>query len=220
MSGVLNKPRLEAYVGSTGSGKGVSINKRLDALKPPRLIVWDPRDEYGRHAARYDSLPGLLGAVKHAKGGKVRARYVPGASMKLEDAFAFVCKLAFSAGDLVFLAEELSDVTKPSYAPPAWRQVVTQGRHKALHVIGAAQRPALLDKSFLGACTYIRTFMLRYDEDRKAMAKTLDAPKQWLDGLQTVENEAKGTTVINFIERDFSSGGKAQPGSITLRRKA
>lgn len=218
MSGVLNKPRIEAYIGASGSGKGVSINRRLQELKATRLLIWDPRDEYGKWAPKYTSCAELLGAFKHAKGGAIRARFVPGGAMKLEDAFDFVCKLAFNAGSLVFLAEELSDVTTASRAPASWRQVITQGRHKALHVIGAAQRPALIDKTFLGNCTYIRCFTLRYREDRAAMARAIDCPELWVSELQTVEDEARGTTVINYIERNFR-GGVPEQNRITLKRR-
>lgn len=220
---VLNKPRIEAYIGASGSGKGVSINRRLKELKAAghltRLLIWDPRDEYGVWAPRYSEFSSLLGAFKHAKGGPVRARFVPGPSVKLPDAFDFVCRLAFQAGALVFLAEELSDVTTASHAPASWRQVITQGRHKALHVLGAAQRPALIDKTFLGNCTYIRCFTLRYADDRRAMAKAIDCPEQWVGELQTVEDESKGTTVIHYIERDFR-GGLPTQDRITLRRRA
>lgn len=215
---VLNKPKIEAYIGASGSGKGVSINRRLSELKAPRLLIWDPRDEYGKHAPGYDSLPYLVGALKHSKGGPVRARYIPGDSMKLEDAFAVVCGLAFTAGNLVFLAEELSDVTTASHAPAAWRRVITQGRHKAMHVIGAAQRPALIDKTFLGNATYIRCFTLRYRDDRTTMAKALDVPESEVQKLQTVEDEARGRTTINYLERDFRAGLLAD-GQIVLKRR-
>lgn len=213
---VTNKPRIEAFIGASGSGKGVSINRRLAELKPSRLLVWDPRDEYGKHAPGYDSLPHLVGAFKGAKGGPVRARFVPGPDMPLAEAFGMVCRLAFAAGDLVFLAEELSDVTKPTHAPAAWKQVITQGRHKALHVIGAAQRPALIDKTFLGNATYIRCFTLRYQADRKAMAEALDMPEVDIAALQTIETE-RGT-VINYMERHFRNGEPPQRGQIKLTR--
>ena len=213
---VTNRPRIEAYIGGTGSGKGVSISRRLEELKPQRLLIWDPRDEYGKWAPQYDSLPALVGAFKHAKAGKVRARYVPGGSVKLDEAFGFVCNLAFAAGEMVFLAEELSDVTKPSWAPPAWKRINTQGRHVGLHVLGAAQRPALIDKNFLGACTYIRCFALRYAADRKTMAESLDVPRERIDSLQTVETDT--TVTINYIERDFRAG-VLQNGQIKLKRR-
>lgn len=210
-----NEPKIEAYIGASGSGKGVSINRRLAELKPERLLIWDPRDEYGKLAPKYTSLAALVGAFKHAKGGKVRARYVPQADvLKLADPFAFVCQLAFKAGNLVFLAEELSDVTTASHAPAAWRQVITQGRHQGLHVIGAAQRPAVIDKTFLGNCTYVRCFGLRYREDRRAMAAALDVPEADVTALATVKTP--GLVTINYIERDFREN-VLEKGQIKLR---
>lgn len=198
---VENKPQIEAYIGASGSGKGVSINRRLVELKAHRLLIWDPRDEYGKHAKACTTHADLLAVFKRAKGGPVKARFVPSEASPLAESFAFVCALAFRAGDLVFVAEELSDVTTASHAPAAWRKCITQGRHRALRIIGAAQRPALIDKTFLGNATYIRVFTLRYRADRQAVAEALDVPLAQVSALQTIEEP--GRTVIAYLERDF-----------------
>jgi hypothetical protein len=211
---VKNEPSIEAYIGATGSGKGVSIKRRLDALKPKRLLIWDPRDEYGKYAPAVTDAKALVQAW-HLKSGPVKTRYVAGDGKPLAEQFDLVCRLAFAAGNLVFLAEELSDVTKPSWAPAAWRRIITQGRHQGLMVLGAAQRPALIDKSFLGGCTYIRAFNLRYDDDRRAMAKALDVVQARVDALRTLK-DARGT-VIGYLERDFRHDDEARAGQIKLR---
>jgi hypothetical protein len=199
---VANRAQIEAYIGATGSGKGVSIKRRLAELQPKRLLIWDPRDEYAAHAQPYRTLPSLIAAWQKAgREGPCRARYVPGPDVKLADAFAIVCKVAFACGSLVLLAEELSDVTTPSHAPPAWRQINTQGRHKGLTVLGAAQRPALIDKTFLGNCTRIRCGALVYREDRKAMASALDCREELLADLGSVERPEGGAS-IEMLERD------------------
>lgn len=213
---VTNKPRIEAYIGGSGSGKGVSINRRLAELKPPRLLIWDPRNEYGKHATAVRKLAPLVQAVKKAGAGSFKLRFVAGPELDLAEAFGMVCRLAFATGNCLFLAEELSDVTTAGRAPPAWRQVITQGRHQGLHVLGAAQRPALIDKTFLGNSTFIRCFTLRYAEDRKAMAAALDVRREQVDALQTIEDERK--TTINFLERHFRNAEPAQAGQIVLRR--
>jgi hypothetical protein len=210
------EPRIEAYIGASGSGKGVSIARRLKELQPKRLIIWDPRAEYDQHAERVEALPELVRRVSKAGADKgFRLRYVPGPSVKLSDAFGLVCTLAFRAGDAVFVAEELSDVTSASLAPPAWRQCVTQGRHQALHLIAAAQRPALIDKTILGNCTYIRCFTLRYREDRAAMAKAMDVDETRITELVTTHTE--GTTTIRYLERDFRAQ-HLRGGTIKLHR--
>ncbi len=207
------KPRIEAYIGASGSGKGVSINRRLLELKPPRLLIWDPRSEYGKHAQAVN-LSAAVRTVAASAGAGFRLRVVHDGRTPPADAFGLVCKLAFTAGDLVLLAEELSDVTTASHAPAAWRQCITQGRHQRLHVIGAAQRPALIDKTFLGNCTYIRCFTLRYADDRVAMAKALDVPLVQVSALETTEGTS--STTINFLERDFRAK-VLEAGRITLR---
>ena len=214
--GVTAKPRIEAYIGASGSGKGVSIARRLAELKPPRLLIWDPRGEYAKHA-RAVSLRVAVQLVAASAGKPFALRVQHDGRTPPAEAFGLVCKLAFAAGDLVLLAEELSDVTTASHAPAAWRQCITQGRHQRLHVIGAAQRPALIDKTFLGNCTYVRCFTLRYEADRKAMASALDVPVARVSELQTTEGA--GSTEINYLERDFRTK-LLQPGRITLRHRA
>lgn len=211
---VKNEPHIEAYIGSTGSGKGVSINRRLGEMSPPRLLIWDPRDEYKKWAPKFTSIKALAEAF-HLKAGPVRARFVAGDG-DLKSDFEHVCKIAFAAGNLLFLAEELSDVTTASHAPPAWRKIITQGRHQGLAVFGAAQRPALIDKNFLGGCTYIRCFNLRYREDRRAMASAMDVNERDITDLSTVK--AARSVTINYLERDFRAGTEAQRQQIRLTR--
>ncbi len=195
---VKSQPQIEAYIGMTGSGKGVSINRRLAELQPKRLLVWDPRDEYDGHARKVTTLAALVADVKKAGAGPFRIRYVPDAKVKTEEAFGIVCRVAFAAGKLVFIAEELSDVTRPSWAPPAWKQIITQGRHQDLIVLGCCQRPALVDKNFLGNATLVRVFMLGYVEDSKAMASAVRVKPEAIDELFT--DEVEGGVDINFLQ--------------------
>lgn len=207
------RPELEAYVGMTGSGKGVSIERRLQELKPARLLIWDPRDEYERHGQRFESLRLLVDAWIRAGAGPLRTRYVPTAQVDPEQAFAVLCRLAFEVGDCTLLAEELSDVTKPSWAPAAWRRCVTQGRHRGMRIMGATQRPALIDKTFLSAATRVRCCMLGYAEDRATMARELDCPVELVQELTT--DESDGRTVVRYVERHRRER-RLYAGEITL----
>lgn len=198
---VTNKPAIEAYIGASGSGKGVSLNMRLDELQPRRLVIFDPRNEYARHAPAVARLADFLAMVKAAgKTGPLRVRFVPDGRIALGEAFAIICKAVFAAGNLCFLAEELSNVTRPSYAPPAWRLITSQGRHQGLHVLGAAQRPTMIDKDFLGNCTKVRVFMLGYDSDMQAMAKEVRSPYQALQDLFTSDNGVDGPGRVTDIQ--------------------
>lgn len=207
-----NRPDIRAYIGATGSGKGVSIREHLTRDKPQRLVIWDPLSEYGKFAHQVNRLSSLAQAVKAQK---FAVAFAPGANPKaFPEKFAMFCRIAFAAGNLKMLVEELADVTGPSFAPLEWRRCTTQGRHRGLKIVAASQRPAQVDKQFLGGCTYIRCFTLRYPADRTAMAGAMDLPVTDIASLSTVET-ATGT-VITYVEKDFRVG-TTQRKQINLR---
>ena len=209
-----NRPDIRAYIGATGSGKGVSIREHLKRDKPLRLIVWDPLNEYGSFARPVSTLAALAQAVKAPR---FAVSFAPGSNPKEFPAkFAMFCRIAFAAGNLKMLVEELADVTGPSFAPLEWRRCTTQGRHRGLKIVAASQRPAQVDKQFLGGCTYIRCFTLRYPADRTAMAGAMDVPVTEIASLTTLEN-ALGT-FITYVEKDFRDG-TTQIKTIKLGRK-
>jgi site-specific DNA-cytosine methylase len=86
-------------------------------------------------------------------------------------------------GDCCFVAEELSNVTTPSWAPAAWREMSTGGRHERVFIIGVAQNPALIDKTFLSNCTVIHVGPLREHRHRQTVARSMDLPVQELTDL-------------------------------------
>jgi len=204
-----NKPSLRLYCGATGSGKGVSLREYMRQLKPKRLMVWDPLHEYGDLVT---VTTGKLGdVVKLAQRDAFRVAFYPGPNAaEFKDKFELFCRVAFAAGNLVMLVEELADVTSPSYAPVAWRQCTKKGRHAGLQIIAATQRPADIDKHFLGGCTYIRCFTQRFPADAKAMAGAMKLPFEQINALETREEGA--VTILNWIEKDFRTG-KTTPGT-------
>lgn len=209
-----NRPDIRAYIGTTGSGKGVSIRAHLKAEKPKRFIVWDPLGEYGEFVT---VTTGKLADVARLAGGAAfRVAYCPGPDpTTYKDKFDMFCRIVFAAGNCTVLVEELSDVTKASYAPLMWRRCTKQGRHRGLRIIAASQRPADVDKNFFGGCTYIRCFTLRYDDDEKAMASVMKVPIAEIKALMTTESG--NTTTINYIERDFREQ-KTTTAAIKLKR--
>lgn len=208
-----NRPDIRAYIGATGSGKGVSIRAHLDSAPLPRFLAWDPLGEYGKYGRRMSRLEEVAKAMQQPS---FRIAFDPGEDpARFAPKFAMLCKLAFAAGRLKFLVEELADVTSPSFAPLEWRRCTTQGRHKGLQIVAASQRPAQVDKQFLGGCTYIRCFTLRYPQDRAAMAGAMDVPLSDISALSTVEGERE--TVITYWEKDFRAG-ISQRGEVRMKR--
>jgi len=212
-----NRPDVRAYIGATGSGKGVSIRQHLKATRPARLLVWDPLAEYSKFAKPAPSLAAVVAVIAKAGRGPFAVSFTLPDGGDAKRSFALLCEIARRAGDLTFLVEELADVTTPSYAPPAWRRISTQGRHAGLRVIAASQRPAFVDKAFFGNCTYVRCFTLREEADARRMASALGVPLETIRQLQTIEGAR--STVITYVERDFRTGESGRH-SVTLKRSA
>lgn len=210
-----NRPDIRAYIGATGSGKGVSVREHLGIDRPARLLVWDPLGEYGEFVKITTDRPGDVARV--AAGKTFAIAYWPGPDVsKYPERFEMFCRIAFAAGNCTMLVEELADVTTPSHAPMAWRQCTKKGRHRGLRIIAASQRPADVDKHYLGGCTYIRCFTLNGKRDRDTMAEMMDVPIDAIKALSTVE--AGKVTTIKYLDRDKRLN-KTTPGTIVKRRK-
>lgn len=210
-----NKPSLRAYIGATGSGKGVSVREHLKREKSDRFVCWDPLREYGQYGKYVTNIPDLCKALSSPK---FAVCFWPGAEVEGFPAkFDLFCRAVFSAGNCTVHIEELADVTTPSHAPPSWRRITKQGRHQGLKVIAATQRPADCDKAFLSGVTYIRAFMLRWPKDKKVIAECMDEPLQEVSSLTTVE-KADGSTHITYLEKDFRAGTRDKK-TIVLKGK-
>ncbi len=210
-----NKPSLRAYIGATGSGKGVSIREHLKREKAQRLVVWDPLREYGAFGKYVTTIADLCAALK---ADRFAVCFWPGAEV---DAFAakfdLFCRAVFAAGNCTVHIEELADVTTPSHAPPSWRRITKQGRHRGLRVIAATQRPADCDKAFLSGITYARAFTLRWPKDKKILAECMGEPFAEVASLTTVER-ADGSTAITYLDKDFRAGTREKK-TIVLKGK-
>lgn len=209
---------VRAFVGATGSGKGVGIREHLKADKPTRLIVFDPMHEYGDLARPVQTVAQVIAAMKRPH---FKVVWQPdddtdfdGKAFKAQ--FALFCKAAFLVGDLCMLVEELELVTKPTWAPAAWRNCTKRGRHQGLQIMAATQRPADADKAFWSSCTYIRCHALRETEDGQRMARVLKVPYEQIDKLQTVAISASKTR-ITYYEKDFNAATSGEK-TITLTR--
>lgn len=159
---------IRAVLGASGTGKSHYVKSIIKREK--RLLVWDLEDEYS------DLTALTLSQIPRAFHGKKLARYrfVHGrASGSRAEAFDKFCELALELGNLCLVVEELRFVTTASRAPEPWAAISLRGRKRGIRTIGTSQRPAQIDKDFLGNCTLIHCGALEYPEDRKAVAPIL-----------------------------------------------
>jgi hypothetical protein len=96
-------------------------------------------------------------------------------------------------------------VTTPTWAPQAWKNLSTAGRHRGLTIIGTCQRPAQVDKDFFGNCSEIRCYAVGYVNDAKVMANTM-----FLD-----HKEILALPQFHYIHRDVRAKINA-PGVVSV----
>lgn len=191
--------RIWGVIGASGTGKGLWTKQKLREINPPRLVVWDFKREYGEFAKLAPSLKAVHAAmVKAGADGPLRIAYCPSGSGEkaLRREFEALCELVYAWECCVFVAEELANVTTPGWAPAAWRKMTTSGRHAQVHIIGATQTPALVDKSFLGNCTLIHCCALREHAHRVAVARSMDID----------EGRIAALVKLQWLEKDFDRG--------------
>ena len=174
--GTKNKASIIAVIGASGTGKSSYIKGEL-LKKYSRLIIWSPLEKTDNYAGFCGGIvvngkiTELIAVIKE---GAKEVVFVPvGSDAQIKKQFDLFCRVVWELEGATVLVEELSRVTMASWSPPAWKNLSTAGRHQGLKIIGTSQRPATIDKDFLGNCTEIRCYRVNYDNDAKVMADSL-----------------------------------------------
>lgn len=152
-----------AAFGARGTGKTAWVKQQLQAMAPTRLIVWDYKhDPSLRDVGQPVTDLGQL--LRAMAAPSFRLRYLVDHNLDVHEQFALFCEAAYQAGNLVMFVDELPEVTAANRAPPAWKKCVNVGRdyvvngeRKCLTIIGAGQRPAECDKTFIANCDVIHS---------------------------------------------------------------
>lgn len=194
-----------AAFGARGTGKTAWVKQQIKRAKTPRLMVWDFKHDPGLEdvGRAYHSLPEFVRALKAQR---FACRFLPDHSIDMQKQFDVFCQAAWSAGCLLMFVDELPEVTKANKAPPAWRRCVNVGRdyrdaegnRKWLSIVGAGQRPAECDKSFISNADVIHTGRLSNASDARELAQSLGCDYRELLALPD----------LHFIER---SAGQVEP---------
>lgn len=190
--GTKNKAQIIAVIGASGTGKSSYIKGEL-LKRYKRLLIWSPLEKTDNYAAFCGGtvVTGKISElVAQIKAGTKAIVYVPtGKDVNVKNQFDLFCRCVWEIEGAHVLVEELSRVTMASWAPPAWKNLSTAGRHQGLTIIGTSQRPANIDKDFLGNCTEIRCYRVNYDADAKVMADSLGLQAEYVSapGGKTVQ---------------------------------
>ena len=209
MAGSQNVARIIGVIGASGSGKSRwgkgTLRDGIKAGKIPRMLVWDPQDEYGEEFGRpFTDMRELVAALSQlGEGDPFRFVFRPGDDMaSYKWKFDLFCEIAYQIENLCVVIEELADVTTPSWAPPFWSRLSRKGRHRAMTIFAYSQRPTLKDKTFLGNTTMIHCSRLNDENDIRTMSRYLGVPEQQVRDLKADDD----TDTFEWIERDMKTG--------------
>lgn len=207
MSGNTQAAHFECIIGNTGTGKTTELKRRLEkipAANKRRVLVWSPKEPVDNYAAlwpdavRVSSAEQVRQALKKAgmRGG-FRLVFVPTLNRKRDAAqFDVVCKMLLAVGSATLIVDELHTVTEASRAVDGWVKVNFMGRAFGLWVFGLSQRPASIDKAFMGSLSFLHVGRLSYPDDQKTCAEFLGVP--WA--------EVAALSGFACIQRDMISG--------------
>lgn len=200
------KPLTIAVFGARGTGKTAWVKQQIAAYGAPRLLIWDFKNDPSLEdvGQRVTSLAALIQGLKARS---FRLRYQVNHHADQVAQFELFCAAAFEAGCLLLFVDELPEVTKANKAPPAWRRCVnvgrdyrdSQGARKWLAIIGAGQRPAECDKSFISNADVIHTGRLSFQTDAANLAKVIGCRPEAITSLPD----------LHFLEKDASKQGFA-----------
>lgn len=198
-----NAAKVYAIMGATGCGKTHFLRKMLARPARKRTVIWSPKEAIDNYAALYPgskvvtTVGGILQGLKAAGKGPVHLVFRPSLNRaKDESAFSAVCKIAMAFGNLTFIVDELHTVTKPSWAPDGWSELVMMGRGYGLEIFGLSQRPASVDKDFFSNLSMIHVGRMNFDDDVKTVARA----------LRVTPDDVANMTGYQWIERDILTG--------------
>lgn len=193
-----------ALLGVTGCGKTYELKRRLKKLKPRRTLIWSPKERIDNYAAFYKAssiccnASEVLGVLRKAGAEKpFHLVFVPTLNQRKDTAmFDVVCKMVMAVCNVTLIVDELHTVTTATHAADGWRQVCFMGRGFGVHVFGLSQRPASVDKAFMGSLSTVHVGRLPNEHDQKTMAGIL--------GLDVAE--IKALTGYQAIQKNMQTG--------------
>ena len=124
--------------GRRGSGKTTYVKEQI--AEHGRVIVWDPLGEYGDICTVFDDGDPFLDALERAQKQCFRLALMP--SEPLDELFDQFCRAAWVVGDVLAVVEEVSMVATATHVPASFAKIIRQGRHRAVSILAAAQRPS------------------------------------------------------------------------------
>lgn len=185
-------------VGKRGSGKSSWLKQYARGFG--RVLVWDPKNEYGP-ALGVEPVRDLVELADRRH--EPRLVFVP--PVVSPAVFDYVARLVYqNRPRSLFLVEELGAVSRSANLIQYWDLIEREGRHAGIEVAAATQRPAWIDGQVIANATRLIVFRLGHHRDRQTMAAELDVhpdtlrlpPLQFIDFDVETERTTPGRIVF------------------------
>ena len=212
----MNKALTIAAFGARGTGKTAWVKQEIQRQRTKRLLVWDYKHDPGLIdlGTGFTSLSAMIEA---ARGKAFKLRYLVDHTKDIQAQFELFCVLAWTLGDVWVFVDELPEVTKANRAPPAWKRLVNVGRQyqhggrvKWVAILGAGQRPAECDKTFIANCDVLHFGRLGDVAEAQKWARSLGIKPQelaQLPDLHYIEKRAESLDLVRGVLK-FSNAKK------------
>lgn len=179
--------------GTTGSFKSGFVRELDDVRNGPRVLAWDPGEDYAE-LTRYRDLLAFGEAVTLAIVNGLPARAALTVDQTPEN-FALFCRLVWALCSaerpMVVIVEELQQVqASAGKASPAWNRISSQGRKYGIRLITITPRPEEVDKTVYSNSAFKWCGSLETAPSRARMAKELGTTAEDLEQLRAVDTPA------------------------------
>jgi len=168
----LPRPDNRLYLGVGGSGK---TTLALDhSWEFPRVIVCDPNGE-AAHASGADLVETKADLVDQARRpGAVRLCWRGFQSIPADEAFAWVNRVAWAAGNMLVVWDEADLFMTAQRLPEDAYRLWNMGRHRRCRVFACSRRPARVSRDCTANLTRAAVFKTQEPADLRFLASFME----------------------------------------------
>ena len=148
----MKRPDIRVVLGRGGSGKSHLVKHWLGAIKG-RVVIFDAaaEDDYARGAVLVEDRDRLIDLLIAGERRLCWRGLFGGA-------FEAVNEIAWAAGDLTLVWEEVDQFGDAGRLPPWAFKIANQGRHRDIRVIACSRRPARVSRDLTANASRIVAF--------------------------------------------------------------
>lgn len=158
----INPKRRMMVYGKTQSGKSYWVRTWLKSVNA--YLIWDVKKQYSEFGVVVDSVNELVLAVRS---GAERIVFQPMDLSVFDSLCGFIVD---NMRGFLFVVEEVQLVTSPNFTPPKFMHIISVLEEEGVGVIGVSQRPSQVSTVLRGNCSYVVSFRLNEDIDKKAVS--------------------------------------------------